>query len=75
MAKSKLKLIKSKPKVEKIQNPNGHLSPIPNLSLSIAEQAEAARFRALTADRAARQAMLRRIMAEIQDLDEVPSAA
>ncbi len=68
MAKSELKLIKSKKLTE---------SPISNLPspISPAEQAEAARFRALTAAKAARQAMLRQIMAELQDFDEVSSAA
>jgi hypothetical protein len=51
------------------------LSPPPELMLTPAEAAEAARFRALTAARAARQAMLHRIMAEIAELDETSPAA
>ena len=44
-------------------------------TLTPAERAEAARFRALTAAKAARQAMLHQIMAELQELDETESAA
>jgi hypothetical protein len=43
--------------------------------LTEAEAAEAARFRELIAARAARQAMLRRIIAELEDWDEIWSAA
>lgn len=44
-------------------------------TLTEAEQVEAARFKALVKARAARQAMLRRIKAELDDLDEISSAA
>ena len=44
-------------------------------TLTEAEAAEAARFKALVADRAARQAMLYRIMAELEELDEISPAA
>ena len=44
-------------------------------ALTPAEMNEAARFRALTATRAARQAMLYRIMSEVEELDQVSPAA
>lgn len=47
----------------------------PQSALSPAEAAEVARFKALTAARAAQQAMLERIMAELDDLDAIPPAA
>jgi hypothetical protein len=53
--------------------PLGRLTSLP--TLTPAERAEAARFRALTAAKAARQAMLHQIMAELQELDETESAA
>lgn len=46
-----------------------------SLTLTPAEAAEAARFRALTAARSARQTMLRQIMAELQELDSAFPAA
>ena len=70
MAEIKLKLIKN----QKNQAPISH-STSPISSLTPAEQAEVARFKALTATKAARQAMLQRIMSELQDLDETQSAA
>jgi hypothetical protein len=45
------------------------------LVLTPDEVTEAARFKAMTAARAARQAMLRRIMAEVAALDETSPAA
>jgi hypothetical protein len=44
-------------------------------TLTQAEAAEAARFRALIAARAARQAMLHRLIAELEELDEISPAA
>jgi hypothetical protein len=71
MAEIKLKLIKNqKNQTAFISQPTSHIS-----SPTAAEQAEAARFKALTATKAARQAMLYRIMSELQDLDETQSAA
>jgi hypothetical protein len=56
-----------------ISHPTSHISSGP--TLTPAERAEAARFKALTAAKAARQAMLHQIMAELQELDEIESAA
>jgi hypothetical protein len=50
-----------------------HASRFP--PLTPAERAEAARFRALTTTKAAQQAKLRRMMAQLQDLDEISPAA
>ena len=47
----------------------------PQPRLTPAEQAEAARFRALTSARAARQARIHRMMLELQELDEASPAA
>lgn len=44
-------------------------------SLTPAEAEEVARFKALVAAKAARQAMLRQIMAELDELDDIPPAA
>jgi hypothetical protein len=67
MTKRKLRLVKkSKPKVLESQQPS---------ALSSAEIAEATRFREMTAARAARRAMIHRIMSEVADLDEVSPAA
>lgn len=83
MAETKLKLIKnqkkqapsiSKPAKKKVLA--SRRSPLAALAtLTPAERAEAARFRALTADKAARQAMVHQIMAELQELDEIEPAA
>ncbi len=87
MAETKLKLVKNQKKqtlpISKAADQKTYPFPIPHSvsripSLPIltpAERAEAARFRALTAAKAARQAMLHQIMAELQDLDETESAA
>ena len=47
----------------------------PSVSLTPAETKEGAYFKKLVAARAARQAMLERIMAELEELDEISSAA
>ena len=47
----------------------------PPAPLSEAEEAEAAYFRQLVEERAARQMMLQRIMAELSELDEISPAA
>ena len=57
MSERKLKLVKS---ALKSKDP---------INLNPAEQAEAERFKALTAAKAARQAMLLRILAEVQEAD------
>jgi len=57
MSERKLKLVKS------------HSKRKDSTELTQAESAEAERFRALTAARAARQAMIARILAEVQDAD------
>jgi len=83
MTNPTLKLVKSKKKSvikqkskangkeSKIQNPK---SKIPSI-LTPAEQAEATRFRALTKQRAARQAKVRRIVAKLNELDSRVSNA
>jgi hypothetical protein len=45
------------------------------ITLTPAEKAEAARFRAYTEERAARQATVRRIVAKLQETDDPPTAA
>jgi len=57
MSERKLKLVKSA------------LKSKDSAELTRAEMAEAERFRALTAARAARQAMIARILAEVLDAD------
>jgi len=57
MTERKLKLVKSAVKSKN------------STDLTQAESVEAERFKALTAARAARQAMIARIMAEVQDAD------
>jgi hypothetical protein len=47
----------------------------PAVTLTPAEAEEGAYFKELAAARAARQAMLQRIMAELEELDEMSSAA
>lgn len=77
MAETKLKLIKNQnaftgKRVEsKTHAPRITAAP----ALTPEEHAEAARFRALTAAKAARQAMLHRIMSELQEVDEIEPAA
>lgn len=66
MAETQLKLVKRKSTVIR-------KAAVP--SLTPEERDEAARFKALTAAKAARQAMLHRIMSELQELDEIESAA
>lgn len=77
MTKPALKLVKNKKKSTTNQEPkaNRKQSKIPSI-LTPAEQAEAARFRALTKQRAARQAKVRRIVAKLIELDNrTPNAA
>ena len=57
MSERKLKLVKSNSKRKN------------SAELTRAEMTEAERFKALTAARAARQAMIARIMAEVQEAD------
>ncbi|MBI1879137.1 MAG: hypothetical protein HYR94_13105 [Chloroflexi bacterium] len=81
MAETKLKLVKTRKNISKAADTKTRpaaqrvppLTAVP--SLSQAERAEAARFKALTAAKAARQAMLHRIMSELQELDESQPAA
>lgn len=47
----------------------------PGVTLSPAEAEEATYFKELAAAKAARQVMLQRIMAELEELDEMSSAA
>jgi hypothetical protein len=79
MRERKLKLIKAKnagvkrgPQATSKRKPASDPSPdIQNPD----EAAEAARFRALTVARAAQQAMIRRILAELLEVDQAPPAA
>ena len=73
MTQRKLKLVKYKNGRTKKYEPQSANSKDPVLSPE--EVAEAARFKAMTAAKAARQAMLRRIMAEVAALDENLPAA
>jgi hypothetical protein len=77
MAETKLKLIKNQNtfvgKRAEAKTRAPRVTAVP--ALTPEERAEAARFKALTAAKAARQAMLHRIMSELQELDEVESAA
>jgi hypothetical protein len=57
-----------------ISNPSVEFDD-PQSAITPAEAAEVARFKALTAARAAQQAMIERIMAELDDLDAIPPAA
>jgi hypothetical protein len=81
MTQRKLKLVKNKNGRAKQmgeigKKQHGPKSPNPkDPALTPEEVAEAARFKAMTAARAARQAMLRRIMAEVAALDETSPAA
>jgi hypothetical protein len=77
MTDRKLKLVKTtNGHAEQARKPIGSLRPVSprgrpkSPPLSPAEAAEAARFRELTAARAAQQAIIRRIMAELEDLDD-----
>jgi hypothetical protein len=79
MTERKLKLIKVKnagakhgSRVAKKRKPASR--PSPDIQ-NPAEAAEAARFRALTVARATQQAMIRRIMAELLEVDQAPPAA
>lgn len=81
MSEEKLKLIKAKKRraVEahkadgKQTNASESRKQLP--PITEAEAAEIARFKALTAVRAARQAMVRRIIAELEELDKALPAA
>lgn len=64
MTKADLRLIKSKTSQSEAEN---HLSP--------AQQAEIARFRAFTAEKAARKAKVHRLMVRLQKWDEASPAA
>ena len=86
MTERNLKLIKSDksqptPAVDgegEAKPPAPRLVPLPAQPAAEADvltEAEAARFRELIEARAARQAMLRRIIAELEDWDEIWSAA
>jgi hypothetical protein len=81
MAETKLKLVKNQKRENKSIGKATATNPRPSLqiaalpTLTPAERAEAARFKALTSIKAARQAMLHRIMSELQELDETQSAA
>lgn len=81
MNKQTLKLVKGK---KNKSRPAGGIKPAkrrarrvtpPVPELTPAEASEAARFRALIAAKAARQAMVRRIMAELESLDDISPAA
>ena len=71
MTQRKLKLLKYKNGRTKQKRGMSAKAP----ALTPDEAAEAARFKAMTAARAARQAMIRRIMAEVAALDESLPAA
>ena len=79
MTERKLKLVKAKnagvkrgSRTTNKRNPASRPSPdIQNPD----EAVEAARFRALTVARAAQQAMIRRILAELLEVDQAPPAA
>jgi hypothetical protein len=73
MTQGKLKLVKYKNGRTKQYESQSANSKDPVLSPE--EVAEAARFKAMTAAKAARQAMLRQIMAEVAALDENMPAA
>jgi hypothetical protein len=77
MAETKLKLIKNQnslnSKRAEAQTHAPRIAAAPTLTPE--ENAEAARFKALTAAKAARQAMLHRIMSELQEVDEIEPAA
>ena len=81
MAETKMKLVKNRKNTgkaagTKARSSSQHVAPLAIVPrLSPAERAEAARFKALTAARAAQQAMLHRIMSELQELDESQPAA
>ncbi len=76
MTKQKLKLVKSGKK-RVIPSPEAvkeqlSISNLRSPTLTPAEQVEAERFKALTKERAARQALVRRIIRKLQEWD-VPS--
>lgn len=64
MTKADLKLIKSQNNQSETDN-----------NLSPAQQAEIARFRAFTTDKAARKAKVHRLMTRLQEWDEASPAA
>ena len=64
MSKKKLKVVEPAPSQSAEQ-----------VSLSPEEQAEADRFRQLTLDRAAKQAIVRRLIARLNDEDDLAKAA
>ncbi len=70
MAERQLKLVKFERKRTQPLSQSHPSGP-----LTAAEEAEAAYFRRLVEERAARQMMLQRIMAELAELDEISSAA
>ncbi|MEW5956315.1 MAG: hypothetical protein AB1801_01230 [Chloroflexota bacterium] len=78
MTERKLKLVKTEKRMVGRRTKAKQLAPrlvAAPVALTEAEAAEAARFRELVQARAARQAMLRRIIAELEDLDEMWPAA
>jgi hypothetical protein len=81
MTQRKLKLVKHKNGRTKQMRETGTKQHVPRSTnpkapvLTPDEVTEAARFKAMTAARAARQAMIRRIMAEVAALDETSPAA
>lgn len=89
MSQRKLKLIKrkkeqtgpqrrlpeTKPAIAQSRRPKARIAKRQSPALTPAEAAEVARFKALTAARAARQAMIRQIMAELQETETRPPAA
>lgn len=81
MAEHTLKVVKNNRQTGRVNRATARGAHKPGLKLhsgpglTPAEAAEAARFRAMIAARAARQAMLHRIMSELQELDEVSPAA
>lgn len=79
MSERRLKLIKAKnAPVKRSSRTMSKRKPASRPSPDVqnpAEAAEAARFRALTVARAAQQAMIRRIMAELLEVDQAPPAA
>jgi hypothetical protein len=77
VTKSTLKLIKATPvnRAQTLEESESQADPATYVSLTPAECTEAARFKALTTVKAVRQARIRRMMVQLQELDEVSSAA
>ena len=87
MRKAKLELIKTaqregEEQPKQIEQPQAATTAQPETAdpesqppLAPEEAAEVARFKALTAARAAQKFMIRRIMAELEGLDDISSAA